>query len=198
MVSDSIFADCQRATDLLVGETLGQHCQNLEFSRGQVRPKHSIGEARGNFLGDESFPRMNAHDRFEHLFLRCVFQQVSLGACLHGAIDILIGFEAGQDDCARRRFHLLHCQERVNPVHSRHAQIQQQDVGIPFREHAQCFQAAGGGTDDFDSVVGVQHAGQPRLDNRVIIHNEDPNGGTRPVHECGILKFASIQAPESR
>ena len=155
-------------------------------SRSCCRP--GIGE-QGGELVDEPPGRGGGEDRVaagdgadggEQLGRRRVLQQEAAGAGLEPGEDVLVEVEGGEDEDLAGRAGGGDRGGRRDPVHARHPDVHQHDVGVQGRCHADPGRPVAGLADDLDVGLGLQDQPEPHPEQGLIIDEQYPDHAASP------------------
>jgi hypothetical protein len=87
----------------------------------------------------------------------------------HGADNVAIVFGGGQDDDARGQRIEIDFFEHGQAVFVRHAEIEQENIGLEFGEELDAFRAVLRFADDSDVFVGIQEFPQTIAKDRMVV-----------------------------
>jgi hypothetical protein len=91
------------------------------------------------------------------------------------AEHVLVGVERGQHHHGRRIGQLADPIDRGEPVHARHAQVHEHDVGAGADHRLDAGRPVLGARHDLDGAAGGQDRPQMGADHRLVVHHHDPD-----------------------
>src|SRR5882724_11285733 len=84
-------ADAELVRDLFVGLPVGGEPQRRELARSELNVRHPFGQLRGGGRRQIGFPGKYIADAADEVFRGDVLEDVSLGARLERARDLVVG-----------------------------------------------------------------------------------------------------------
>ena len=149
-----------------------------ERRRSRSRASVSSPITRGVTCGgDHAAARGRLADRVEDLVAVGVLQHVAGGARDQHLPDRLLIVDPGQGDDAHVGERRLQQAGGLDPVHLRHADVHQDDVGLRGAHEAHGVGAARGSADN-EELLGSEQRGQGFPEPRIVIDNGNPDLGT--------------------
>src|SRR5262249_42548327 len=140
-----LLADEEFLADFLVAITLRHQLDNLFFAVAKERlvaPRTAIRTLREGLhdlirhaVIEPDFTAIDAHDALHEKLAGRLLQHNAAGAKTHGANDVAIVLGSSQNDDARGQRIEIYFFEYGQAVFIRHAQIEQQNVGLQLGEH---------------------------------------------------------------
>ena len=103
------------------------------------------------------------------------FKHHAARAQAHGANHVAVIFGSGEHDDARGKLVEIHFFQNSKTILIRHAQIQQQNVGLELGQHLDAIVAVGSFADDGDFVVAVEQFAQTFTEDGMIVSHQDTN-----------------------
>ena len=116
--------------------------------------------------GFDSFCRAGVTRRFSNVI------RSATGQSLNGDAPSALGERAAHDDRHAEPATAEHTQSR-EPIHNRHLDIEQDQIGAKIFERAQCGCAVGCGANDLEIRFHAKNRTQEIPHHRRIIHDED-------------------------
>ena len=114
-------------------------------------------------------------NHLNQLFRERIFQQIGGGACLEGAIDVLVSFVHREDDDARVRMIDANPLNRFGAAHRSQLQVHERDVGRMALVELERLLAGRHRAGDRDVGFAVQHRGDAFADDAVVIDTQHAN-----------------------
>src|SRR5262249_31322144 len=122
----------------------------------------------------------------EQSFGRCVFPEEPGRSCLQRLVDVLIEVEGGEHDHARTfQFRRQDLACGLEPVEVRHANVEQQDVGVQQGSLFDCLDTVTCLADYLDVLVGVDDRAQCGTRESVVVCDQHANAHG-PISSSGI------------
>ena len=179
MVLDGLLGDEKFFPDFLVAESLRDELHDFFFAVAEQR----LFAARPGFRGlRKRFHDFGGHAIVEPDFsgvhaMNTLHQQIGRGLLQHHAArpephrtdHVAIVFRSGQNHDARRQRIKIDFLEHREPIFIRHAQIEQQNIGLELREHLDALRPILRFADDGDVFVGIKKFPKAIAKDRVVI-----------------------------
>ena len=186
MIFNRLFTDEKLFADLFIAITLGHELHDLLLAVAQQRliaPGAVVGtlgeglhDLGGHAVIEPDFAAIDAVNALDQEIAGGLLQDDSARAQAHGADDVAIVFGGGEHDDAGRQRIEIDFLEHGQAVFIRHAQIEQQNIGLEFAQHADAFVAVGSFADDGDIFFAVEKLAEAVTENNVVVGHQDANG----------------------
>ena len=156
--------------------------------RGGEHLQHPLGDARR----DDRLPGGHGADRLGELGGPSVLEQEAGGPGAQPGEGVLVQVEGGQDEHARARALLGDALGGLDAVHTRHAHVHEDDVGVQGPGLGQGGGPVGGLADDSDVLLGLQHHAEAHAHERLVVGKHDADragdlaGALRPARLEGV------------
>jgi len=141
---------------------LGRFCEGL----------HHFG---GHTIVEPDFAGVDAVNTFDEKIGGGLLEHDAASAEAHGADHIAIVFGGGKHDDAGGNRIEIHFFEHGEAVFFRHAQIEQQNIGLEFGEQLDALRAILRFADDGDVFVAVDKFAEAIAKDRVVVGHENSN-----------------------
>src|SRR5882724_8971397 len=183
MVLDRLLGDEKFFANFLVAKTLRDELHDFFFAvaeqgllaarAGLRRLCEGLHDFGGHTVVEPDFAGVNTVNAFYEEVGRRLFEDDATGAKTHGADNIAIVFRSRQDDNA--------CGDRIEidffedgeAVLFRHAQIEQENIGLQLGEQLDALGAILSFADDGDVLIAINEFAEAVAKNRVIVGHEN-------------------------
>ena len=174
-----LLADEELFANFLVAEALGDKLDDFFFAvaqEGLFAARAGIGrfgkglhDFGGHAIVEPDFAGMHAMNTFHQEIGGRLLQHYTARAKTHGANHVTIVFRGGQNDDARRQRIEINFLENGQAVFIRHAQIEQENIGLELGEKLDALRAVLRFADDGNVFVGIEKFPQAIAKDRVVI-----------------------------
>jgi len=206
-----------------VAQPLGQQPQHLQFPRGQIGQAgvrddlaglvrgEPFDQPAGDGRGEQRVAGANRAHRGDELLGRGVLEQEPARPGGQRGVDVLVEVEGGEDDdpAPGSRLGPEDAAGGLEPVHPRHPDVHEDNVGAVLKHRGDRFAAVGGLGRDRDPGL-VQDEPEPAADQCLVIGDDHPqrsarrarlaHGGVTSAGVCagstGILAVTSHPPPD--
>ena len=174
--------------DLGVGETARDEHEDLALARGQlVQPGGGCGGRRvvadvgldqppGDRRGEQRVASRDRVDRGQQVLRRDVLEQEAAGAGDERVEHVLVEVEGGEHQHPRGRLAREQPPGRLEPVHDRHPDVHQDDVGAGPPAGVDGLRAVAGLGDDSDLRVGLEDHPEAGAHECLVVGDQDADG----------------------
>ena len=185
MVFDCLLGDEKFFANFLVAKTLRDELHDFFFAiaeqgllaaragfRRFCKGLHDFG---GHTVVEPDFAGVNAVNAFYEKVGRRLFEDDAASAEAHGADNVAIVFRSRQDDNARGNRIEIDFFEDGEAVFFRHAQVEQENVGLQLGEQLDALGAILSFANDGDVLIAINEFAEAIAKNRVIVGHENSN-----------------------
>jgi hypothetical protein len=179
MILDGLLGDEEFFADFLVAESLRHELHDFLFAVAEQRlfaARPGLGGLRKRFhdfsshaIVEPDFARVHAMNTLHQQISRGLFQHHAARTEAHRANYVAIIFGSGQNDDARRQRIEIDFLEHREPVFIRHAQVEEQNIGLELGEHLDALRPVLRFADDGDVFVRIEKFPQPIAKDRVVV-----------------------------
>ncbi len=160
---------------------------------GRARPGPEEGQHPLGHPGPEDgLAPGDGGDPAEDLLLRRTLDQVAAGTGPHRGEHRVVVLVHGQDQHRDRRRHPGDLAGRLEPVHARHLQVDQRDVGGVHDRLAHGLGAVAGLRDHLEAGHRGEQGGQAVAHDRVVVGDQHPDG----AHDATSGNVATTRPPD--
>jgi signal transduction histidine kinase len=202
MRSDRVLGDVEPGRDLVGAEVLVQQEQHLELTRterGGDLVRHPavysalpylLQQAAGDLAGKGGLPLRDRPQELRDPLRRLALEQVTGGTASDRGQQVRLGARGGEDDDLGLGGGLTQLRQRLEPVHPRHREIEQDELRPVHPGKFDRFRAVRRLAHDLEAVLGEQGAERVTRD-RMVVDQENPHGaliGSTPVADKGFMR----------
>ena len=131
--------------------------------------------------GENGFAGGDPEDCGDDLGGGGVLEEVAGGAGSEGGEEVGVGAEGREDEDFGGIGMPADLGGGGDAVEDGHADVHQDDVGVKVADGVDCLTAVGCLADELHRRGSAEHAGQTGSDERVVVHQEQPDGRTHAV-----------------
>jgi len=174
-----LFGDEKLFADFFVAEALGDELNDFFFAVGKKRlfaARTGLGRFRERFhdfrshtIVEPDFAGVDTVNALDEKVRGGLLQNDTAGTQAHGADDVTIIFRRCQYYDARRKLIKVHFFKNGETVLVRHAEIEEEDIGLELREHLDALSPVLRFADDGHFVVGIEKLAKTVAKNGVIV-----------------------------
>ena len=181
-----LFADEELFADFLVAVSLRDQLHDFFFAVAEQRLFAAraadsedflkrLHDFRGHAIVEPDFAAVNFVDAPHQQVGGGLLQHDAARAQAHRANHVAVIFRGGEHDHARGQLSKFTSSSTAKPIFVRHAQIEQQNVGLELSQHFDAFVPVGSLADDGDFVFAVEQFAQTFTEDGVVVGHQDTN-----------------------
>src|SRR5579871_2769300 len=185
VVFHRLFADEKFFADFAVAEALGHKLDDFFFALAEQRLFAALAGFRRLFerfhyfgrhaVIEPDFAIVNLANALQQQIARGLFQHHAAGAQTHRADHVAVIFGSRDNNDARLQRVEIHFFEDGEAVLFRHAQIEQQNIGLQLREHLRALNAVRSFADNLHVVRAFEQFAQAIAEDSVIVRDQNSN-----------------------
>jgi hypothetical protein len=180
MRADRVLRDIEPGRDLVGAEVLVQQEQDLELPRTERRGDlvghatidaafpHLLEQAPGDLAGKGGLALGDSTQELGDPLGRLALQQVAGSAAADRGQEVRLGAGSGEHDDLGLRGGLTELRQRLQPLHPRHREVEQDEFRPVPAGELDRLRAVGRLTHDLEAVLGEQRAERVARDRVVV------------------------------